>query len=187
METKYIADLHLYDAYSEGWRNHLKLGLDGYAMLLIREWNSSVDDDDVVIIAGDIGKCCPMSMDVLKRLKGIKILVVGNHDLQWGQLLRDSTLFKGTHEFINNSGIFVSHKPDVVKPNECVYHIHGHHHQYDVPSMQSTLNQYARDTYRYNCASDLIGHKPRTLQELMLQKELLLEKCRSTNLLQEDF
>lgn len=186
METKYIADLHLYDAYSEGWRNSYGLGLDGYAMLLLREWNDSVEDDDVVIIAGDIGKCCPMSIAVLQKLKGIKILVVGNHDLQWGSLLRDSSLFKGTHTCVNNNGIFVAHKPDIAKPAECVYYVHGHHHQYDVPSMRASLHQYARDTYRYNCASDLIGHKPRTLQELMLQKELLLERCRSAHLLQED-
>lgn len=186
MVTRYIADLHLYDAYSEGWRSHLKLGLDGYAMLLLREWNTSVDDDDIIVLAGDLGKCCPMSVEVIKRLRGTKILVVGNHDLPWGSLLYDNTLFAGTHEVINQNGIFVTHKPDVQKPNGCLYHIHGHHHQYDVPNMQSTLKQYARDTYRYNCASDLIGHKPRTLQELMLQKELLLERYRSINLLQED-
>lgn len=183
MSTKYIADLHLYDSYSVDWRSYLSLSLDGYAEFLIKEWNSSTEDSDVVILAGDLGHFCPMTIEVLKQLKGVKILVLGNHDTVWGDALYDNRLFAGTHEQILSNGIFVAHKPDVVKPPNYTYFIHGHHHTYDTLGMRSCLKDYAKDTYRLNCAADLIGHKPRTLQGLILQKELLLEKYQSKNLI----
>ena len=183
MSTKYIADLHLYDSYSVDWRSYLSLSLDDYAKYLVQEWNNSTEDSDVVIIAGDVGHLCPMTLEVLQQLKGTKILVIGNHDVTWGNMLYDNRLFAGTHEQILNNGIFVAHKPDVVRPANCTYFVHGHHHTYEPLSMRSCLKDYARDTYRLNCAADLIGHRPRTLQSLILQKELLLEKYKSTNLI----
>lgn len=185
MATRFIADMHLYHAYSEDWRSDLQLGLDGYANMLLREWNSGVDVNDTVIIVGDIGKYCEMTENVLRRLNGQKILVLGNHDLEWGSKLYDSTLFAGVHTSILTNGVYIQHKPDFSDNvrNKCTYLVHGHHHRYDMPNMRQALQLYARDVHRYNCAADLIKHKPRTLQELMLQKELLLERYYAMNLL----
>lgn len=189
MSTKFIADLHLYDYYSMDWRGYLERDLDGYASLLIDGWNSTTQDDDVVIIAGDVGHYCEMTVSVLQCLKGHKILIVGNHDLEWGEKLYSSGVFEGIHSSANLNGVYVQHKPDIEQTlrSNSRYFIHGHHHRYDMPNMQRALFAYARDIYRLNCAADLIKHKPRTLQELITQKELLLEKYVKQGLLQEDY
>lgn len=184
MSTRYIADLHLYDAYSFGWRTQFA-NTDFFISNLIDKWNSVCEPEDIVIIVGDVGKPCPKTKEVIRHLNGNLILVVGNHDLVWGDDLYNAEYFLGTHAYINSNGIYVTHRPIV--PDEIKdtvkYVVHGHHHQYDVPSMRSELLRYVRDTNRFNCCCDLIGYKPRTLQELMMQKELLLEKYREQGIL----
>lgn len=81
-----IADTHLsfgtdkpMDAF-DGWRN--------YTQRLEENWNKLVENDDWVVIAGDISWA--MNFDELKpdfdfinRLNGEKIIVKGNHDYWW--------------------------------------------------------------------------------------------------------
>ena len=83
----YTADLHL------GHENVIRF--DGRPFrnaeemdeFLIEKWNGKVKDEDVVYVAGDF---CFRSgrnpVEYLKRLKGRKRLVIGNHD---GSLLKN--------------------------------------------------------------------------------------------------
>lgn len=49
--------------------------------MLIRNWNSTVMPDDIVIHLGDVALGpWPEGLDCVKRLNGFKILVPGNHD-----------------------------------------------------------------------------------------------------------
>jgi len=50
---------------------------------LIENWNKKVTNGDSVIIAGDMFYKHPDPLSVLKRLKGHKTLVPGNHDWSW--------------------------------------------------------------------------------------------------------
>lgn len=176
MQCRYISDLHLYDAYSIEWRGDIyNYNLDLYAINLMDTWNTFTSTDDIVIVVGDIGNYCPRTLDVLSRLNGTKILVKGNHDIQWHTELYRCGIFKGIHDEISNNGIFVKHNPYGDR-GDCKYYIHGHHHRYDMPGMNSALQLYARDVFRLNCAADLLNNKPCTIQELILQKELLVDK-----------
>ena len=48
---------------------------------LIKNWNKVVKDGDIVYCLGDFGFCSLGKIkDILDRLKGTKILVLGNHD-----------------------------------------------------------------------------------------------------------
>lgn len=185
LATKYISDLHLYDIDSLEWRDRLNMGLDQYAAFLIDQWNYFTDPDDLVIIVGDVGHYCCKTLEVLKRLKGTKVLVLGNHDVSWGRAAYDASIFKGTHTSITYNNIYIKHVPEIPDSirSEVTYIVHGHHHRYDMPNMQLKLSQYARDIYRYNCAADMNNHHPCTLQELMLNKEIVLEKCREIGIL----
>ena len=183
MQCRYISDLHLYDIYSIDWRPKFN-NLDLYAANLIDSWNESTEDNDIVIIGGDIGHYCPKTLEVLSRLKGIKILVIGNHDLAWGSKLYTCGLFSGIHEVIEKNNIHIQHIPETYTGN-CQFYIHGHHHRYDMPGMQNVLSQYARDTYRLNCAADMNNNRPCTIQELILNKEVNLERYRERGILQE--
>jgi len=183
MQWKYISDMHLYDVSSFEWRPQFD-NLDLYAINLIDSWNAFTEPDDIVIVTGDIGHLCPKTISVLSKLKGTKILIVGNHDVEWGAKLYTCGVFSGVHNVIEQNNIHIQHIPEPYT-GVCQFYIHGHHHRYDMPGMQNALNLYARDTYRLNCAADINGNRPCTIQELMLNKEVLLDKYREQGLLQE--
>lgn len=171
---RFIADIHAYDVYSLDWRTE---ALDDYVKKVAHNWNSIVDKDDVTIIAGDVGHLCSKTIQFYKSLLGKKILVLGNHDIEWGREIYTCGIFAGIHRNICLNDIDVVHIPDesYLKTH---YYIHGHHHYYNTYTMRQQLQVYAKDTFRLNCASDLIGYAPRTLQELVLQKELLLDNMK---------
>lgn len=183
MDFRYIADLHLYDLDSLGWRPEFPT-LDAYAENLIESWNAFTDPNDVVILNGDIGQYCPRTISVLKELKGTKILVLGNHDIAWGNAVYSCGVFDGVHNCIASNNIYVQHIPEQIHMYY-TYFIHGHHHRYDTPGMLPALQAYVRDTCRLNCAADLNNHRPCTIQELIVNKECCLEKYRKMGLIQE--
>ena len=80
-----IADLHL---SSDGSKSMEKFGWTDHENKIWQDWNNKVQDDDIVIIAGDISWALKLD-DALKDLekianqKGKKILIKGNHDFWW--------------------------------------------------------------------------------------------------------
>ena len=50
---------------------------------IIKNWNNRVTDEDEVYIVGDVGFKGNPPQDYLKQLNGKKILIIGNHDLNW--------------------------------------------------------------------------------------------------------
>lgn len=82
-----ISDLHLsfstdkpMDIFGGNWV--------GYLDKIIESWNSSVTDEDVVLIGGDISwamkiEDAKVDLDYLSELKGKKVLIKGNHDYWW--------------------------------------------------------------------------------------------------------
>ena len=170
MQIRYIADTHLYDNYSWEWRTKYD-GFDAYAEDLIRKWNETVrNDDDLTIHVGDIGTYCPRTLEVLRELRGRKALILGNHDINWEDKVYTCGIFQGVYSIFRMDNLVLCHNPDTQHlDNE--YLIHGHHHGYDTFNMQKALIAYLQDTYRLNCAADLIGNRPLTLNELIICKE----------------
>lgn len=86
-----IADTHLsfgtnkpMDTF-EGWQN--------YTEKLEKNWNSLVDDNDYVIIAGDISWAMNFNelkpdFDFINNLNGTKIILKGNHDYWWNTVTK---------------------------------------------------------------------------------------------------
>lgn len=186
MDYKFIADTHLYDDYSLEWRDYLHMSLDDYAEMLVDNWNYFTHDEDIVLLDGDIGHYCERTLRTLRRLKGTLILVVGNHDSDWGTEIYHCGIFKGIHVQVTlNSDVHVQHKPEFSDAmiQRYKYLIHGHHHRYDMPNMQMKLSQYANNGKQLNCAADLNNHRPCTLQELILNKEINLDRYRDIGLL----
>lgn len=183
-ETKYIADLHLLDPTSLDWRGYLNLTLDDYPEYLKDRWNKFTDKDDLVIIIGDLGYYSQYTMDIIRSLNGRKVLVIGNHDSSWLPHLQNTDIFQGIYWYILHNGIYIKHIPELSSEIKCNYFIHGHHHCYSSYNMRNSLIQYANDVHRYNCAADLIKHKPCTIQELSMYKEELLEQYKEQGILE---
>ena len=65
---------------------------------LIRRWNESVDTDDEVWICGDFSYRSKVDVGYyLKRLKGRKHLIIGNHDVKWMKNCRLSDYFESVN------------------------------------------------------------------------------------------
>lgn len=182
MRVKYIADLHLYDISSIDWRPSFS-GLDEYAEHLCESWNAFTEKDDTIIIVGDVGTYCERTLKVLKALKGNLVLVKGNHDLTWGNNVYSCGVFQGVYDELISDDLVIQHLPTEGTNSVNKFFIHGHHHRYDTPGMQNKLAKYVTDVYRYNCAADLNNNKPCTLQDLMLNKEVMIESYVARGLL----
>lgn len=171
MTLKYISDLHWYDIYSEEWREHLGLSLEGFVEMSVDRWNSSCEADDVITVVGDIGHECSHTINALKSLKGHKILVMGNHDMKWSKSNLDKC-FEKVVTVLRSGNVYAHHTPDCGVPPEC-YLVHGHHHTYDTPGMLKERVKYLRDRFRFNCCTDLNNYQPCTMLQLQVNKEAL--------------
>ena len=108
MQIYAIADLHLsltsekpMDVFGEAWRGH--------AEKLERNWRERVQDDDLVLIPGDISWAMQLSaalpdLSFIGNLPGRKILLKGNHDYWWSAIGRvRSNLPEGMRALQNDS------------------------------------------------------------------------------------
>lgn len=87
-----VSDLHLsgmadkpMNVFGPGWENHLEK--------IKADWERRVDDDDVVLICGDISWGLTLNEGLydlasLKGLKGKKVFIRGNHDYWWNGITR---------------------------------------------------------------------------------------------------
>lgn len=90
MKVYAISDLHLsvsvnkpMDIFGAGWNNYLER--------IIADWSSKVNDDDVVLMPGDFSWAmkpeeAKADFELLKDLKGKKVILRGNHDYWWNTL-----------------------------------------------------------------------------------------------------
>ena len=124
----------------------------------VKRINSKVGKKDVIIILGDIGEVEPV-----KRIKGYKILIMGNHDKGKTNYQRrivddiDNHLFDEVYDGIVmlNDKILLSHEP-VYLP--FVFNIHGHDH-----SNKASYD----DGLHLNVCAEHIDYTPISLNELV--------------------
>lgn len=102
-----IADLHLslapgvnkpMDIYGPRWFDHVKR--------LRNNWCTLIDEDDTVIVAGDISwglklEEAKYDLDWVDSLPGHKVLFKGNHDLWWSGINRLNRMYDNT-TFLQN-------------------------------------------------------------------------------------
>lgn len=106
-----IGDLHLPLSEPEktmeifsGWKD--------YVSRIRKNWNAFVEDDDTVVIPGDISWALRLSdtykdFEYIENLKGRKIILKGNHDYWWAtktkmeQFIADNN-FNSIHILFNN-------------------------------------------------------------------------------------
>ena len=90
MKVFAIRDLHLsinnpkpMDIFGPVW--------DGYLEVINNDWEEKVSDEDIVLIPGDISWAMRFEeskpdLDYIKRLKGNKFILKGNHDYWWNSI-----------------------------------------------------------------------------------------------------
>lgn len=93
---------------------------------LVENWNSVVNDQDRVYLLGDIcmGK---KHLPILTRLKGRKVLVKGNHDVE--KLSVYAQYFDDVRAYVIKKGLIMSHIPlREEQVDRFGVNIHGHLH-----------------------------------------------------------
>lgn len=92
MKVYAISDLHLsfssdkpMEVFGAAW--------DNYWQKITMDWQDKVEDDDLVLIAGDISWAMTLDnalVDIreIEKLKGNKVFIKGNHDYWWSSLSR---------------------------------------------------------------------------------------------------
>lgn len=136
---------------------------------IINNWNAVVSEDDDVYLLGDFGHTSVDLVAILKRLKGRKHLVIGNHDRKPIRSALFRHCFVEIHNVIevhdNGVMIVLSHYP-MAEWNgyyQGAWHFYGHIHN-NGNLAQQLMEQIPRAV---NVGVDKIGFMPRTAKELM--------------------
>lgn len=166
----YISDLHF------GHRNVIGMGgrpfetIEEMDETLIRLWNERVTDEDDAYIVGDFAyRNGNTSSWYLRRLKGRKHLVIGNHDRHTIQDTKAMECFASVDKMMcivdNDRVVSLSHFP-VAEWNGKLrggYHVYGHLHcrRDDVYEFMSRFGK------ALNAGCMINGYRPGTLDELI--------------------
>ena len=75
------ADLHFFDEDIIRYENRPFKSVEEMNETLIKNWNDRVDPEDIVFVLGDVSAGDrEETSEIIHRLKGHKILIMGNHD-----------------------------------------------------------------------------------------------------------
>lgn len=118
---------------------------------IIKQWNSVVKKDDTVYHLGDFALKSDQEMitDLVKRLNGSIILILGNHDKFGKQKFLDCG-FKNVHKQLTIGKYILTHRPKLDLDINMI-NIHGHTH-----NKRTYLNY-----FQYiNVSCELINYTP---------------------------
>lgn len=148
-----IADTHFGHRNIIGYCNRPFRSVEEMDETLIKNWNETVSNDDVVIHLGDFSfgtkeRCA----EIVKRLNGRKILIKGNHD-KWSDDFYRSIGFEYVSSFpiVYKDFFLLSHAPLQLSETTPYFNFYGHVHN----------DQKFRNTSTSKCVSvEKIGYRP---------------------------
>lgn len=151
--------------------------IDEHDEYIIKKWNERIHKTDTVYHLGDVGiKNKEYLINIISRLNGKKILILGNHDRNAASI--KFYLEVGFDEVYNkpiyyNSKIILSHEPiQEAYNNPFILNIHGHLH-----------NSYLNLENFYNVSAALIRYIPQNLERF--EKKTFNLKKRDESFLEE--
>ena len=177
----YISDIHFRDQKIFDKCKRPFNSLDEMEETIISNWNKKVKDEDIVYVLGDIGKDDDTStIDIFKKLKGHKHLIVGNHDHLMLEDIKNSKVFESI-KFIDlimdgERKVCICHYPimDWMEFNRQGVLVYGHIHNKTQKNGDAygEIKEYYKNKSAYNCGVDVTNYKPVTLDEMIVLKEI---------------
>ena len=162
----FTADLHLghEEVIAKRWRPFKDVTEMNEA--LIDNYNARVADEDTVYILGDLCHRIPVeeANALIARLRGRKILLLGNRDVDY-----DPALFAEVHDFImrdfDGRRFVLMHYPlvDWPKRKKGGIHLHGHMHEKRAYNEENR----AKGLFRYDVGVDANDYRPVSLEEVL--------------------
>lgn len=163
----YTSDLHFGHKNIIKYENRPFENVEEMNEKLIENWNAKVKPEDTVYVCGDFAvKNSEMNIDrivsIYSQLNGTKILLIGNHDLDWIDKAKDRLHFNPVDYLEIKDGkdiVVLCHYPieDWDGKHHGSLHVHGHIHGRDI--IQHLPN-------RFNCGVDVRDYTPVTLDEM---------------------
>lgn len=161
MNIYHTSDWHI------GHRNILKYrsgfeSIEEHDNTLIENYNSIIRKRDLVYFHGDM-VFTQDGLEKIKLLKGIKILILGNHDkLKSREYL---TVFNDIVGPLNKGGIWLSHHP--IHPQELYNkpNIHGHTHNQMV-MIKHQNGQLTQDPRYFNICPENTNYYPISAEQI---------------------
>ena len=171
----YTSDLHFNHSKIMQYCNRPFPNVEEMNKALIVNWNSRVQNKDTVFILGDFGFLDgEQANNLLKQLKGKKVLIVGNHDIFLRKKGFNENLFEEIRAIknvrdpsINNNLIVLCHYPMAVwdRKDYGTYHFYGHVHNNTIERHPYLLG--AEYTNAFNVGTDCHNYFPVTAQEII--------------------
>ncbi len=162
MNKKYIiSDLHFGHTNIVEYSKGLRGGTNSaeHDSWLIDQWNSVVTKQDLVYVLGDVAMSRP-ALYLVKKLKGTKHLVKGNHDIESIQAYQEYFgAIYGLHNY--RRCFWFSHAPIHPGSLRGMYNAHGHTHQNKVLGLDSKP-----DPRYINCCVESTFGIPQNLDDL---------------------
>ena len=121
-----IADTHFYHRNIIKYTNRPFSNVGIMNSTIIDNWNNLVTDDDIIFHLGDVFFCgTDKQIEIMKQLKGHKILIRGNHD---GTVTKSKRIgFAKVYDEYKLGDYMLTHRPLESVPNDKI-NIHGHVH-----------------------------------------------------------
>lgn len=136
---------------------------------LVHNWNAKIKGNDTVYILGDMFFRSTNPESILKRLKGKKKLVIGNHDGSWMTKVNVTNYFVSVNHYLEVSdgkrNLVLCHYPLLTwKHEKKSFMIHGHIHADKSADFWPSI---ARRNNILNAGVDINGFQPVTFDELV--------------------
>ena len=130
MRVFIISDTHFGHEAIIRYCNRPFTSVEEMDQIMIKRWNETVSNNDIVIHLGDFsfyGK--DKTREIIQKLNGKKILIMGNHDNYSEQFYRDAG-FHTVSRFpiIYDNFYMLSHAPLQLTETTCYFNCYGHVH-----------------------------------------------------------
>lgn len=175
----YISDTHL------GHKNIIRLCSRPFKSVgemdetIVSNWNAKLSDNDHVYVVGDFSfKGSDPPQQYLKRLRGHKHLIIGNHDRKLINNKEAMAYFESVDDLltINDSGkqVVLCHYPlaewDCYYRN--AYHVFGHIH-----NNKNAAYEFTKQTERaFNAGVEINNYEPVDFDELVQNNRVFWNK-----------
>lgn len=124
-----IADLHLGHEAIITYCDRPFSSVEEMNEALVRNWNNTVGKNDVVFVCGDVALKKSICKEMIPRLNGRKILIMGNHDQGSTQFYRDCGFAEVSRYPIVIKGFYIfSHAPLQMMHTAPFFNYYGHVH-----------------------------------------------------------
>lgn len=158
--------------------------IDAMNEALIDAWNRRVTGTDVMYILGDLFYRCADPEPILRRLKGRKRLIIGNHDSSWMDRPGLADCFETVQDMAvitdGQHQLTLCHYPLLTWKNESrSYMIHGHIH---ANTHEDFFPLIAVRERMLNAGVDINGFQPVTFEELVENNARFKARWREENL-----